>query len=79
MIRLTVEMMEDEGRSYIEIERPLQETDMPELLQIFREAALGLSYQEQTWDNAVLAMADDIKHDKFQRGQLPSASSKGEL
>ena len=78
MLKVTVEMIDDDGRNYIEIVRPMQEILASELLMVFRDATLALSYHENSWDDSILSLAEDISASRRQR-ELKVASSKGEL
>lgn len=59
----------DDGATKITIENERTDLNIYEMLEIFEQAALGLSYLPESWEDAILDLADEIE-DRRQRAQF---------
>ncbi len=63
MINVTI------GDEYTEIKTKREDVDtMPELLNVFHDLAIGLTYMESSWRRAIIDLADEYREEDEENG-----------
>lgn len=57
----------------VSIELPYSDTDLNELMDIFKGIAMGLGYAETSWNECITEMAEEVSEPEYSDEYLDSA------
>ena len=57
----------------VSIELPYSDTDLNELMDIFKGIAMGLGYSETSWDECITEMAEEVSEPEYSDEYIDAA------